>query len=94
MSAGFGAVGQFMVQTTQERGFTPEEISENLLDKIISVSMNAHPVIKEQAIAFKDSLRPLIVHYMKQAISSNRTTLAAQLLDQGHDEMARIIRRL
>lgn len=94
MSEGFSAVGQFMVKTTQERGFTPEEVSEDLLNKIINVSMNAHPVIRDQAIAFKDSLRPVIIHYMRQAVKSDRTTLAAQLSKQGHLDMAEIIRRL
>ena len=94
MSEGFGSVGSFLVKTTQERGFTPEEISEDLLDKLIYVSMDAHPTIREQALAFKDRIRPVIVHYMKQAVRSDRTTLAAQLSKQGHHDMAEIIRRL
>ena len=94
MSEGFGSVGAFLVKTTQERGFTPEEISEDLLDKLIYVSMDAHPTIREQAIAFKDRIRPVIVHYMKQAVRSDRTTLSAQLSKQGHHDMAEIIRRL
>ena len=94
MSEGFGSVGNFIVKTTNERGFTPEEISEDLLDKLIYVSMDAHTTIREQAIAFKDRIRPVIVHYMKQAIRSDRTTLAAKLSKNGHLDMAEIIRRL
>lgn len=94
MTNGFGAVGSFYVKTTQERGFTPEEITEDLLDKIIYVSMDAHPTIREQALAYKDRIRPVILHYMKQAVKSDRTTLAAQFTKQGHPEMAEIIRRL
>ena len=94
MSEGFGSVGSFLVKTTHERGFTPEEISEDLLDKLIYVSMDAHPTIREQALAFKERIRPVIVHYMKQAVRSDRTTLAAQLSKQGHHDMAEIIRRL
>lgn len=94
MSEGFGSVGSFLVKTTQERGFTPEEISEDFLDKLIYVSMDAHPTIREQALAFKDRIRPVIVHYMKQAVRSDRTSLAAQLSKQGHHDMAEIIRRL
>ena len=94
MSSGFGSVGAFEVRTTNERGFTPEEITEDLLAKLIFISTESHPAIREQAIAFRDQIRPVIVHYMKQAVRSDRTTLAAQLSKQGHHDMAEIIRRL
>lgn len=82
------------MKTTNERGFTVEEIAEDLLDKLIFISSEAHPVIRDQAIAFRDRIRPAIIHYMKQAVRSDRTTLAAQLGKQGHLDMAEIIRRL
>lgn len=94
MSESFGSVGSFMVKTTSERGFTVEEIAEDLLNKIIYISADAHPAIRDQAIVFKDRIRPAIVYYMKQAVKSDRTTLAAQLSKQGHLDMAEIIRRL
>lgn len=94
MSMGFGAVGSFLVKTTNERGFTVEEVAEDLLNKLIFISSESHPAIREQAIAFKDQIRPVIVHYMKQAVRSDRTTLAAQLSKEGHTYMAEIIRKL
>jgi hypothetical protein len=94
MSEGFGSVGPFIVKTTQERGFTVEEIAENLLDKLIFISSEAHPAIREQAIAFRNRIKPAIIHYMNQAVRSDRTTLAALLTKQGHEDMADIIRRL
>ena len=94
MSEGFGAVGSFLVRTTHERGFTVEEIAEDLLNKLIFISGESHPAVREQAIAFKDQIRPAIVHYMRQAVRSDRTTLAAQLSKQGHTDMAEIIRKL
>ncbi len=94
MSQGFGAVGSFIVRTTHERGFTVEEVAEDLLNKLIFISSESHPAIREQAIAFKDQIRPVIVHYMKQAVRSDRTTLAAQLSKEGHTYMAEIIRKL
>lgn len=87
-------VGDFLVKTTQERGFTPEEITEDLLTKLIFISGESHPAIRDQAVAFRDQIRPVIVYYMKQAVRSDRTTLAAQLSKQGHHDMAEIIRRL
>jgi hypothetical protein len=94
LSQGFGAVGSFIVRTTHERGFTVEEVAEDLLNKLIFISSESHPAIREQAIAFKDQIRPVIVHYMKQAVRSDRTTLSAQLSKEGHTYMAEIIRRL
>lgn len=94
MSVGFGSVGPFIVKTTQERGFTVEEIAEDLLNKLLFISGESHPAIRDQAIAFKDRIRPAIIHYMKQAVMSDRTTLSAQLTKQGHQDMADIIRRL
>lgn len=82
------------MRTTHERGFTVEEIAEDLLNKLIFISSESHPAIREQAIAFKDQIRPAIIHYMKQAVRSDRTTLAAQLSKQGHHDMAEIIRKL
>lgn len=87
-------VGLFYVKTTNERGFTPEEITEDLLTKLIFISTESHPAIRDQAIAFRDQIRPVIIHYMKQAIKSDRTTLAAEFSKQGHHDMAEIIRRL
>jgi hypothetical protein len=82
------------VRTTHERGFTVEEIAEDLLNKLIFISSESHPAVREQAIAFKDQIRPAIIHYMKQAVRSDRTTLAAQLSKEGHTYMAEIIRKL
>ena len=82
------------MRTTHERGFTVEEIAEDLLSKLLFISSEAHPAIREQAMAFKNQIRPAIIHYMKQAVRSDRTTLAAQLGKQDHYDMAEIIRRL
>jgi hypothetical protein len=82
------------VRTTNERGFTVEEIAEDLLNKLIFISDESHPAIRDQAIAFKNRIRPVIIHYMNQAVRSDRTTLAAQLSKQGHIDMAEIIRKL
>lgn len=94
MNSGFGSVGAFEVRTTHERGFTVEEIAEDLLNKLLFISSEAHPAIRDQAMAYKDRIRPAIIHYMKQAVRSDRTTMAAQLSKQGHHDMAEIIRRL
>lgn len=92
--SGSSEVGSVFVQTTSGRGFTPEEVAERCLSKIIAVSEDANPVIREQADAFKNQLRAVLVFYMKQAISSDRTTVYNALLSAGQKDLAETIRRL
>lgn len=89
-----GSLGSVYVETTQGRGFTAEEWTERLLKKLIHIADSAPPVIKDQAVAFRDAIRPAITYYMKQAIRSDRTTLAAKLREAGHNEVADLIGRL
>lgn len=67
--------GDINVQTTSERGHTPEELSANAVAKIISIAQDADPVIKQQAEAFRDRMFYVIVHTLNQGIKSDRTTL-------------------
>ena len=89
-----GSLGSVYVKTTDNRGFTVEEWTELLLDKIIHIADTTPPAIKDQAIAFREAMRPAITYYMKQAINSDRTTLVAKLKESGHDDMADLIGRL
>lgn len=83
--------GILQVQTTNNRGFTPEELASNALDKILYVGETTHPVIKEQAIAFREQIRHILVHYMHQAIKSDRTTLANTFKTSGHPELVKLL---
>ena len=82
------------VKTTDGRGFTPEELSEQCVKRIVSVSDNAHPGIRDQARAFSKHIEMLVANYMRQAIRSDRTTVYNALNDAGHPELAELIRRL
>jgi hypothetical protein len=82
------------VNTTDNRGLTPDELSEQCVQKIISVSDSTHPAIRDQARAFSKHLEKLVAYYMRQAIHSDRTTVYNALKDAGHPEMAELIRRL
>ena len=82
------------VHTTQNRGFTPEEVAERCADKIISVSDEAHSAIREQAYAFRKRIVKLIEFYLREAVKSDRTTVYNALTDAGHPELAELIRRL
>ena len=86
--------GAFEVQTTQERGHTPEELAMNAISKIISIADSADPVIKQQAEAFRERMFYVIVQALEQAVKSDRTTLYNEFKKQGHDDVAEILRKL
>jgi len=88
------SVGTFEVQTTQERGHTPEELAINAVQRIISISDTADPVIKQQAEAFRERMFYVIVHTLNQAVKSDRTTLYNEFKKQGHEDVAEILRKL
>ena len=79
------------VITTSFQGMTPEQIAELCLAKIIYVGKDANPLLKEQALAYKDSIRQVLIHYMNQAIKSNHTTIANKLHKAGHSELTKIL---
>lgn len=82
------------VKTTDNRGFTPDELAEQCVQKIISVSDDAHPGLRDQARAFSKHIEKLVAFYMRQAIRSDRTTVYNALKDAGHPDLAKLIRRL
>ena len=88
---GSGEVGTVMVMSTQGRGFTPEEVAERALDKIIYVGSQAHPAIRDQAEAFKDSIRQVLVYYMHEAVRSHNVTLVNKFTQAGHPELIPIL---
>jgi hypothetical protein len=91
MFNGSSDVGSVMVMATEGRGFTPEEVAERALDKIIYVGSNAHPAIRDQAEAFKDSIRGVLVHYMREAVRSHNVTLVNKFKQAGYPELTAIL---
>ena len=89
-----GSVGSVMVQTTHKRGFTPEELSVECANKIISIAASADPVVRQQAEAFKKQIQSLVLSYIQQGARSERTTIYNILLDAGEKSLAEKIRRL
>ena len=83
-----------LVNTSNHRGFTPEELSEQCVQKLISVSDTAPPAIRDQARAYQKHVETLVAFYMRQAIRSDRTTVYNALKDAGNPELAELIRRL
>lgn len=82
------------VVTTSNRGHTPEELAELCANKLISVSQDAHPAIREQANAYRAAIVHVVTHYMKEAVTNDRVTVYNALVDSGHQQLADAIRKL
>lgn len=80
-----------VVQATSGRGFTPEEVAERALDKLIYIGEQVDPVIRDQALAYRDRMRVVLVHYIQEAIRSDRTTLANKFKQAGHPELIQLL---
>ena len=83
--------GDVKVHTTMHRGMTPEEIADNTIDKIIYIGKDSHPVIRDQAEAFKQLIYKELLLALKQAVKSDRLTLSHRLRDAGHTELTKIL---
>ena len=59
--------GEFKVdvQTTNNRGATPEEVAHRCVGKIVAFSEDAHPALRDQAIAYRDSIEKLLVTVLR-----------------------------
>jgi|TARA_R100001594_G_scaffold12858_1_gene28195 hypothetical protein len=94
IEVGTSGVGSVDVVTTNNAGLPVEHWAERATNTIVSVGGNSHPIIQEQAEAFKEQVFHAVKYYMDEAVKSDRTTLIAQLELNGHKDMADILRRL
>ena len=90
-SSGGVLLGKIRAVSVSGRGFTPEEVAEMALEKIVYVGESSHPVIRDQAEAFKSQIRAVLVRYMRQAVASHNTTLANRLREAGHPELVKLL---
>ena len=92
--AGVSELGNPLVFTSDNSGHSPDQMAEMALNKIMIVSDTAPPVIRDQAYAHRQRLKEVLVFYMNKMCQSERTTIWALMKQQGHEDMAEIIRRL
>jgi len=86
-----GPLSPVMVQTTSGRGFTVDEIADRCMERLMLVSRDAPPAIRDQAVAFKDSMRQAVVYFMAEAVKSDRTSIYNILMNNGQPEAANLI---
>ena len=87
-------LGDAIVFTSNNGGHSPEQMAEMALNKIMVVSETAPPVIRDQALAYRDHIRKVLIFYMAKMAENERTSIYALLKQQGHHDMAEIIRSL
>lgn len=84
-------LGGVSVETTHFRGWTADELAQRAADKIVYVGDQSHPAIREQAIAFKESVRQVVAFYLKEAVEQDRITIANKLREAGHPELVHLL---
>jgi hypothetical protein len=90
-ASGGALLGSITAMGVSGRGFTPEELADNAVDRIISISASADPVIRQQAEAFREHIRMVLVSYGNQCVKSNHTTIANRLKDIGYPELTKLL---
>ncbi len=76
---------------TEGRGFTPEEIAERAIDKIIYIGSQTHPAIRDQAEAFRENIKQVLIYYLHEAVRSHNVTLVNKFQKAGHPELIPIL---
>jgi threonyl-tRNA synthetase len=85
------SLGAFQVVTTSHGGHSVEFWIDDITAQIINVSDSAPPGIREQALAYRESIRAVLDAGIRQAILSNHTTLIYQLRKAGMEEAAALV---
>lgn len=87
-------LGVAKVITTNNGGLSAEQVSDLCLDRIVGVSETAPEPIKQQALAYREEIRKILVYYMRMAMAAERTTVAAKLTAAGHADVAAAIKEI
>ena len=94
MSDSFIELDSVAVHTSQNKGHDPEFWAAQATKKICDISMDAPEHVKQQALAFQKQVYSVILHSIKNAINSKNVTYVNLLRQQGHEDMAKIIKEL
>ena len=94
MSDSFIELGSVAVHTSQNKGHDPEFWAAQATKKICDISMDAPEHVKQQALAFQNQVYSVILQSIKNAINSKNVTYVNLLRQQGHEDMAKIIKEL
>lgn len=88
---GTSALDGIRVETVDYRGFNPEELADRAVDKIIQVGDKSHPLVRDQAVAFRNHIRAVLAFYLKEAVKFDRVTIANRMREAGHPELIKLL---
>ena len=74
-------IGTPTVVTTTNRGMNAEEWAEVAVNRIVAISVNAPPQVREQAFEYKKLIKILLIGYFDKVAKSERST-AKTIWDQ------------
>ena len=89
-----GEVGSVSVITTNDSTLGPEHWANRATEQVISIGEDAHPLIVDQAKAFKDRIRHVFNYYIKEAIKEDRSKVITLLRSAGHNDLANSVEKL
>jgi hypothetical protein len=75
----FGAnteIGQVFVQTTNHRGYTPEEIAERAVNRVLRINT-------------QEGLKQVLIEYLQEAQDSALMNARRTLIENGFDDAAK-----
>jgi hypothetical protein len=83
-----GGVGNVFVVTTNNRGMNPDEIADLAINRILNIADTTPMPLREQAYAFREQIRGVILHYFNTVAAAERRTVAAKLRQEGLPHIA------
>ena len=89
-------VGTFQVdvETSDNGGHSPEFWARRAVDRIVQAADTTHPVIRDQANAYKAAIEVVVLEHIKRAIKCDRLTVSYLVSEAGHPQLAEHLRRL
>ena len=89
-----GEIGDVSVITTNDSTLGPDHWAKRASDQIVSVGKDAHPLIAEQAIEFKQFIYDAVKYYMHEAIKEDRSRIVTLLRSADHNDLANSVEKL
>jgi hypothetical protein len=86
------SIGSPTVVTSTDGGLSAEQVTQLCCNKIIHVSENAAPAVKEQAAVFRAQLEAVVYAYVLQAQKEERDTCVQIAVRGGYPELAELLR--
>ena len=88
-------LGRVTVTAENGRGHPPEFWAEKCVERIVGISdMEMPDHVRQQAHAFRDAVAAVTLHCMREAIKSDRSTVKAFLIRNGHEALAKELEAL